>query len=63
MADKPKDHVEESGAGENLIACEVCLKEIPESHAKTAEADDYVAHFCGLDCYQKWKTQHKHEAK
>lgn len=39
------------------VPCEVCLKEIPVSEAKTAEAVDYVAYFCGLECYAKWKNQ------
>jgi hypothetical protein len=38
------------------VACEVCLKEIPRSEAAMAEARDYVAYFCGLDCYEKWKS-------
>ena len=42
---------------EKNIACEVCLKEIPISESKSAEANDYVAHFCGLDCYEKWYEQ------
>jgi hypothetical protein len=36
------------------VACEVCLKEIPRSEALNAEAAEYVAHFCGLDCYRTW---------
>lgn len=39
------------------VACEVCMKEVPVSEAVVPEATDYVAHFCGLDCYQKWKDQ------
>ena len=39
------------------ISCEVCLKEVPISEAKVVEAVDYVAHFCGLVCYEKWKSQ------
>ncbi|HEX5363235.1 MAG TPA: DUF3330 domain-containing protein [Gallionella sp.] len=40
------------------VACAVCRKEIPLSEAKTPEAvADYVAHFCGLDCYEQWKQQ------
>lgn len=39
------------------VACEVCMKEVPISEATVPEATDYVVHFCGLDCYQKWKTQ------
>jgi len=39
------------------IACKICLKEIPLSEAKSVEAVDYVAHFCGLDCYDQWKKK------
>ncbi len=39
------------------VACEVCLKEIPISEAKSAEAVDYVQYFCGLECYDKWNKQ------
>jgi pyridoxine 5'-phosphate synthase PdxJ len=42
--------------GVEQVACEVCLKEVPASEAVVPEAQDYVAYFCGLDCYQKWKT-------
>lgn len=28
---------------------ELCLKQI-----RLFEANDYVVHFCGLDCYQQW---------
>ena len=41
------------------VACKVCFKEIPLSEAVNEEATDYVLHFCGLDCYVKWKTQEK----
>jgi len=44
-------------AGGGLVQCEVCLKEIPASEAKNAEASDYVSHFCGLVCYEKWRKQ------
>jgi hypothetical protein len=39
------------------IACEVCLKEIPRSEATMSEAADYVAYFCGLACFEQWKSQ------
>ena len=39
------------------ISCEICMKEIPVSEAKSSEASDYVYHFCGLECYEKWKKQ------
>ncbi|MDH5534018.1 MAG: DUF3330 domain-containing protein [Betaproteobacteria bacterium] len=40
-----------------MVPCEVCLKEIPASEAKVAEATDYVLYFCGIDCYVQWKEQ------
>lgn len=40
-----------------LVACEMCLKEVPASEATIPEATDYFVHFCGLDCYEKWKRQ------
>jgi len=36
------------------VPCEVCLKEIPRAEGVNAEAEDYVVHFCGLDCYRAW---------
>ncbi len=39
------------------VSCEVCLKEVPIAEAKIAEASDYFAYFCGLECYEKWKAQ------
>lgn len=42
---------------EQLVSCEVCLKEIPVSEARSAEAADYVVHFCGIECYVQWKEQ------
>lgn len=41
------------------VLCKVCLTEIPITEAIIPEATDYVAHFCGLDCYEKWKNQSK----
>ena len=37
------------------VACEVCMKEVPRSAATVAEATDYFVHFCGVDCYERWK--------
>ncbi|MBI1888271.1 MAG: DUF3330 domain-containing protein [Nitrosomonadales bacterium] len=39
------------------VSCQLCRKEVPLSEAKVAEAADYVAYFCGLDCYAKWKRR------
>lgn len=46
-----------------MVACEICLKEIPISEAKSEEASDYVLYFCGIDCYQQWKQQAEDEAQ
>lgn len=40
----------------NTVACRVCLTEVPRSEAHSVEATDYIAHFCGLDCYQQWRS-------
>ena len=39
------------------VSCSVCRKEVPLSEAMIPEAEDYVAHFCGLECYTQWKRQ------
>lgn len=42
---------------QDLVSCEMCLREVPRSEAAVPEATDYVLYFCGLECYQKWKDQ------
>jgi len=42
---------------QELISCEICLKTIPKESAEHAETEDYVAYFCGLDCYDEWAKQ------
>jgi hypothetical protein len=44
---------------EALVSCEICLTQVPASEAQSAEAADYVANFCGVECYQKWREQQK----
>lgn len=43
--------------GEGTVPCEVCMKDVPLSQAKREETSDYVRHFCGLECYTKWREQ------
>ena len=45
----------------DLIACEICLEEIPDSVNQNAEADEYVSNYCGLECYQLWRDKQKKE--
>lgn len=33
------------------LKCEECCETIPHS----VEAEEYVLHFCGLNCYEKWQ--------
>lgn len=46
---------------EPMVECEVCLKEVPLSAAKNEEVQDYVTHFCGIDCFAKWKEQNEQQ--
>ena len=39
------------------VSCAICRKEIPLTEAVIPEAADYMAHFCGLECYAEWKQQ------
>jgi len=39
------------------VACSICLTEIPESVAMSSEADEYTQHFCGIECYTKWRNE------
>lgn len=41
----------------SLVSCEVCLKEVPLAEATVPEACDYFVYFCGLECYEKWKSE------
>lgn len=53
MADSHTD----KPADPDLVGCEVFMKEVPTSEATSTEATEYFAHFCGLECYQKWKQK------
>ena len=37
--------------------CAVCGADIVPGQAKSAETQDYMLYFCGLDCYQKWRSE------
>ncbi|WP_324780476.1 DUF3330 domain-containing protein [Thiobacillus sedimenti] len=43
-----------------VFSCEVCLVEIPPDAVKLMDAQDYVHHFCGLDCLEIWQRQAAH---
>lgn len=39
------------------LSCSICLKEIGHEEGETFEVEDYVHHFCGLDCYSEWQRK------
>lgn len=39
------------------LSCEICLKSIPLTESEMSEVEDYVAYFCGLECYELWRNQ------
>jgi hypothetical protein len=43
------------------VACEVCMKQIPEDVAKSFECEEHLVHFCGLACYTQWQQQAQQE--
>jgi len=49
MLNKPENRAE------GLVSCEVCLKEIPRSVARSQEGSDYVLYFCGDNCFMEWQ--------
>jgi hypothetical protein len=51
----------EKSSLEPKVHCEVCRQEVPQSLAKSVEAQDYVLFFCGLDCFDAWKNSAKKE--
>lgn len=40
-------------------SCKECCAEIASSsgYGISAEVDEYVYHFCGQECYEKWKNR------
>jgi hypothetical protein len=58
--DDPKvdPNVDATGSAVTVqLRCSMCRHEIPLSEAVVPEAVDYVVHFCGLDCYWRWRAQ------
>jgi hypothetical protein len=48
---------------EEKISCHVCKTMIPKAAAMNAEGEEYVLHFCKLDCLDYWKKEKKEENK
>jgi len=48
---------------EELIECEICMREVPITEATNPEATDYVVHYYGLACYERWTSQDGRKAR
>jgi hypothetical protein len=46
-----------------VLSCDYCLKDLPANNAIREEGQDYVAHFCGLDCLEAWRERHSHDKR
>jgi len=42
-----------------LVSCDIFMKEVPLNETTSPEIEDYIVYFCGLDCYEQWKSQGK----
>jgi hypothetical protein len=47
----------QEASGRKIVPCAQCLRDVPLSEARIFEAVDYVAYFCGLECYARWAGQ------
>jgi hypothetical protein len=39
----------------HALSCAVCLEEVPPDALHITDAQDYVHHFCGLECLEIWR--------
>lgn len=39
-----------------VLDCGLCLEAIPRDEGVSDEARDYVSHYCGLECYARWRA-------
>jgi hypothetical protein len=43
----------------SCISCCECCQEIPLDAALAVEGSEYVLHFCGLECYERFQARAK----
>ncbi|HEE9764846.1 DUF3330 domain-containing protein (plasmid) [Stutzerimonas stutzeri] len=46
----------------SCTSCCECCQEIPLDAALTVEGSEYVLHFCGLECYERFQARAKARA-
>jgi len=39
------------------VSCHICETQVPLSEAISPEGEDYMLHFCGMDCFARWYRQ------
>lgn len=44
-----------------VVKCEICCRELARSEAQSVEAQTYVAHVCGPECYDEWEQEEMKE--
>lgn len=55
--DNETDFHDGPGESGSIVVCAVCEQEVPLSEAVVSEASDYMAYFCGLECYDRWRKR------
>jgi Domain of unknown function (DUF3330) len=53
----PSESSHGSREAASSVPCGACQREIPLSAAVWREGSDYVAYFCGLECYDRWRNR------
>lgn len=61
-ADRPDRDKTDKAAATHTVHCGECMKELPSFAAVTREGSDYTMHFCGLNCFERWRRHHPVEA-
>ena len=57
------DKNESPEAPDEVLNCDICMKEIPAESEEYFETDAYVRHFCGIECYAKWRQANEQKDK
>jgi hypothetical protein len=54
----PREEVQAPAERRDLhVSCSTCRAELDPVHSYRIDADEYVYHFCGNDCYRHWRRQ------
>lgn len=44
-------------AGSGKVSCGACSTELDPAHSYRIDAEEYAYHFCGAECYQRWRRE------